>query len=189
MCGYQSSATLTTDRLHYKLQSRLLVREGAPKRWAKQFSGKINSWSWAPMGYPTPRHNDTVSRKATSNVCNSGSCSIGNDTLPRSQRRPSVWCLNIPDRHKTNDCKLNHLNKTIASVDDKLSHCLHQSCSCLGRHFEETLYMPHIHLLRPTRSVIYFIWALLKASDFVTMNCSMTKPEDKMTIFNRTTSS
>jgi hypothetical protein len=25
--GYESSATLTTDRLHYKLQTRLLVRE------------------------------------------------------------------------------------------------------------------------------------------------------------------
>jgi hypothetical protein len=26
--GYESSATLTTDRLYYKLQSRPLVREG-----------------------------------------------------------------------------------------------------------------------------------------------------------------
>jgi hypothetical protein len=30
MYGYESSATLTTDRLHYKLQTRPLVREGAP---------------------------------------------------------------------------------------------------------------------------------------------------------------
>jgi hypothetical protein len=31
MYCYESSATLTTDRLHYKLQTRTLVREGAPK--------------------------------------------------------------------------------------------------------------------------------------------------------------
>jgi hypothetical protein len=41
MYGYESSATLTTDRLHYKLQTRPLVREGALRRRAKQFSGKI----------------------------------------------------------------------------------------------------------------------------------------------------
>jgi hypothetical protein len=38
MYGYESSATLTTDRLHYKLQTRPLVSEGAPRRRAKQFS-------------------------------------------------------------------------------------------------------------------------------------------------------
>jgi hypothetical protein len=38
--GYEFSDTLTTDRLHYKLQTHLLVREGAPRRRAKQFSGK-----------------------------------------------------------------------------------------------------------------------------------------------------
>jgi hypothetical protein len=31
---YESFATLTTDRLHYKLQTRPLVREGASKRRA-----------------------------------------------------------------------------------------------------------------------------------------------------------
>jgi hypothetical protein len=31
--------TLTTDRLHYKLQTRPLVREGAPRQRAKQMSG------------------------------------------------------------------------------------------------------------------------------------------------------
>jgi hypothetical protein len=40
MYGYESSATLTTDRLHYKLQTCPLVRKGAPRRKAKQFSGK-----------------------------------------------------------------------------------------------------------------------------------------------------
>jgi hypothetical protein len=40
MYGYESSATLTTDRLHCKLQTRPLVREGAPRRSAKQFSGR-----------------------------------------------------------------------------------------------------------------------------------------------------
>jgi hypothetical protein len=41
MYGHESSATLTTDRLHYKLQIRPLVGEGAPRR-AKQLSGKRN---------------------------------------------------------------------------------------------------------------------------------------------------
>jgi hypothetical protein len=40
MYGYESSATLTTDRLHYKLQTRPLVREGTPSRQTKQMSGK-----------------------------------------------------------------------------------------------------------------------------------------------------
>jgi hypothetical protein len=40
MYGYESSATLTTDRLHYKLQTRTLVKEGAPKQRAMQFSDK-----------------------------------------------------------------------------------------------------------------------------------------------------
>jgi hypothetical protein len=40
MYSYESSATMTTDRLHYKLQTRPLVREGAPRQRAKQFSGK-----------------------------------------------------------------------------------------------------------------------------------------------------
>jgi hypothetical protein len=40
MYGYESSATLNTDRLHYKLQTRLITREGAPRRRTKQFSGK-----------------------------------------------------------------------------------------------------------------------------------------------------
>jgi hypothetical protein len=38
--GYESSATRTTDRLHYKLQTRPFAREGAPRRRAKQFSSK-----------------------------------------------------------------------------------------------------------------------------------------------------
>jgi hypothetical protein len=32
MYGYESSASLTADRLHYKLQTRPLVREGALRR-------------------------------------------------------------------------------------------------------------------------------------------------------------
>jgi hypothetical protein len=40
MYGYESSETLITDRLHYKLQTRPVIREGAPRRRAKQFSGK-----------------------------------------------------------------------------------------------------------------------------------------------------
>jgi hypothetical protein len=54
--GYESSATLTTDRLHYKLQTRPLVREGAAI--FRQKKGKRKIWSWAPKGCPTPRHTD-----------------------------------------------------------------------------------------------------------------------------------
>jgi hypothetical protein len=73
MYGYESSATLTTDRLHYKLQTRPLVREGAPRRRSKQFSGKrkvkVKSGHGPQRG---ARHKDvltdrpTVSRKVTS---------------------------------------------------------------------------------------------------------------------------
>jgi hypothetical protein len=40
MYGYESSMTLTTDRLHHKLQTRPLVREGILRRTADQFSSK-----------------------------------------------------------------------------------------------------------------------------------------------------
>jgi hypothetical protein len=40
MYGYESSVNLTIDRLHYKLQTRPLIREGAPRRRTKQFSAK-----------------------------------------------------------------------------------------------------------------------------------------------------
>jgi hypothetical protein len=40
MYGYESSTTLTTDRLHYQLQTRPLVREGDPRGRRKQLSGK-----------------------------------------------------------------------------------------------------------------------------------------------------
>jgi hypothetical protein len=40
MFAYESSATLTTDTVHYKLQTRPLVREGAPRRRANNFSGR-----------------------------------------------------------------------------------------------------------------------------------------------------
>jgi hypothetical protein len=71
MYGYESSATLTTDRLHYKLQTRLLVGGGAPRRKAKHFSGKgkekVKSGHGLQRG---ARHQDiltdTVSRKVTS---------------------------------------------------------------------------------------------------------------------------
>jgi hypothetical protein len=56
--GYVSSATLTTNRLHYKLQTRPLIREGAPRRRAKQLSGKRrekNNLAMGPNGCPTPR--------------------------------------------------------------------------------------------------------------------------------------
>jgi hypothetical protein len=58
MCGYQSSATLTTDRLRYKLQTRPLVREGAPRRRTKQLSGKrkeTKNLVMGPKGVPDTR--------------------------------------------------------------------------------------------------------------------------------------
>jgi hypothetical protein len=59
MYGYESSATLTTHRLHYKLQTSPLVRESAPRWRAKQIvrqkEGKRKIWSWAPVGCPTAR--------------------------------------------------------------------------------------------------------------------------------------
>jgi hypothetical protein len=61
MYGYKSPATLTTDRLQYKLQTRPLVREGAPKRRAKQFSGrrkkKVKSGNGPQRG---ARHQDIL---------------------------------------------------------------------------------------------------------------------------------
>jgi hypothetical protein len=40
MYVYESSATVATDRLHYKLQTRPLVREGAPRIAAKKLACK-----------------------------------------------------------------------------------------------------------------------------------------------------
>jgi hypothetical protein len=50
MYGYKSSTTLTTDRLHYKLQTRPLVKQGTPRRRAKQLSGKRKGGGNLVMG-------------------------------------------------------------------------------------------------------------------------------------------
>jgi hypothetical protein len=58
MYGYESSATLTTDRLHYKLQTRHRVREGAPKAKSKAIFQRGGGWkgkSKICLGCPTPR--------------------------------------------------------------------------------------------------------------------------------------
>jgi hypothetical protein len=55
MYSYESSATLTTDSLHEKLQTRPLVREGAPRLRAKQLSGKRKekkNLAMGPKGVP-----------------------------------------------------------------------------------------------------------------------------------------
>jgi hypothetical protein len=61
MYGYESSTTLTTGRLHYKLQTRPLVWEGAPRRRAKQFCDKrkekVKSGHWPQRG---ARHQDIL---------------------------------------------------------------------------------------------------------------------------------
>jgi hypothetical protein len=41
MYGYEFSATLTTDRLRYKLKTRPLVREGTLRQRAKEMEKKI----------------------------------------------------------------------------------------------------------------------------------------------------
>jgi hypothetical protein len=62
MCGYESSATLTTDRLDYKLQTVLSSERARPntknKSVFRQKKGKSKIWSWAPKGCPTPRYRD-----------------------------------------------------------------------------------------------------------------------------------
>jgi hypothetical protein len=59
MYDYESSMTLTTDRLHYKLQTRPLFREDDSKRREKQLSGKRRenekSGFGPQKGCPTPR--------------------------------------------------------------------------------------------------------------------------------------
>jgi hypothetical protein len=50
MYGYESSVTLTTERLHYKLQTRPLIREGAPRFRAKQLSRKSKEKKNLVMG-------------------------------------------------------------------------------------------------------------------------------------------
>jgi hypothetical protein len=40
MYGYESPATLNIDKLHYKLQTRPLVSEDAPRQRSRQFYGK-----------------------------------------------------------------------------------------------------------------------------------------------------
>jgi hypothetical protein len=80
--GYESSATLTTDWLHYKLQTCPLIR-GHPKMKSKaifrQKKGKSKICSWVPKGYPTPRRIDwlTVSRKVTLTSTTEGQNSCG----------------------------------------------------------------------------------------------------------------
>jgi hypothetical protein len=59
MYGYESSATLTTDRLRYKLQARPLVGEGAPRQRArKEEEGrKKKNLVMGPKGVPDTKTN------------------------------------------------------------------------------------------------------------------------------------
>jgi hypothetical protein len=56
MYGYGLCATLTTDRLHYKLQTRPLVREASPRPKSKaifrQRKGKKKDLIMSPKGMP-----------------------------------------------------------------------------------------------------------------------------------------
>jgi hypothetical protein len=69
MYGYESFVTLTSGRLHYKLQIRPLVRESAPRRQAWQLSGKrkerFKNLVMGPKGVPdtkTDRPTDSHSQ-------------------------------------------------------------------------------------------------------------------------------
>jgi hypothetical protein len=67
MYGYEFSAALTTDRLHYKLHSRPLVREGAPRRRAKQLSGKSKEKEKSghgPKGMPDTNKDRPTDRRS-----------------------------------------------------------------------------------------------------------------------------
>jgi hypothetical protein len=67
MYGYESSATLTTDRLHYKLQTRPFVREGAPRRRAKQLSSnkkEIEKSGHGLKGVPDTTTNRPTDRRS-----------------------------------------------------------------------------------------------------------------------------
>jgi hypothetical protein len=64
MYGYDSSVALTTDRLHYKLQTRHLVREGAPRRRTNQLSGKRKEKEKSGHG-PPKRVPDTKTDRPT----------------------------------------------------------------------------------------------------------------------------
>jgi hypothetical protein len=108
MYGYESSATLTTDRLHYNLQTRPIVRDGALRQRVKQFScktkGKIKIRSWAPKRCPTQRRTDwlIVSRKVTSTSTLGQAFSMWTVPMPDKQsvvcewgRRQQVWTWSL----------------------------------------------------------------------------------------------
>jgi hypothetical protein len=61
MYGYEPTSTLTTDRLRYKLQTRPLFREGAPRRRAKLVYGKRKEKEKSGHGPQRgPRHQDIL---------------------------------------------------------------------------------------------------------------------------------
>jgi hypothetical protein len=77
MYGYWSLTTLTSHRLHCKLQARPLLREGALQEEQQsncQKKGKGKIWSWAPKGSPIPRRTGrlTVGRKINQRVARVG---------------------------------------------------------------------------------------------------------------------
>jgi hypothetical protein len=67
MYGYESSATLITDRLHYKLQTRPLVKESTPRLRAKQLSGKRKEKKnlvMGPKGVPDTKTDRPIDRRS-----------------------------------------------------------------------------------------------------------------------------
>jgi hypothetical protein len=57
-CGHGFCVTRTIEWLHCKLQTRPLVREGAPQRQDRKFRTGRNIWSQVPQGCSIPRLTD-----------------------------------------------------------------------------------------------------------------------------------
>jgi hypothetical protein len=67
MYGYESSATLTTDRLHYKLQTHPLIGESATRQRANQLSGKRKEKEKSghgPKGVPDTKTDRPTDRRS-----------------------------------------------------------------------------------------------------------------------------
>jgi hypothetical protein len=95
MHGYESSTTLITDRLHYKLQTHPLIREGSPKRRAKQLSGKRKGKEKSGLG--PQKGADTKMDRPTDHWSHQLNSTVCADTT--QQREREKWnCLILADK-------------------------------------------------------------------------------------------
>jgi hypothetical protein len=101
MYGYESSATLTTDRLHYKLQTRSLVRECSPRQRAKQLSCKRKEQEKDKSGHGPKGVSDTKTDVSTDRR----SQLQLNSTQLNSTRLDSTQLNSTQSAPPTNNCK------------------------------------------------------------------------------------